>query len=247
MIHYLLSENTIIQKTKNIDIINIFYQFFINKDNERNNELRFCLKQNVLNKYITKIYLLNERIYTDTELGISSNKIIQINIKERIFFKNVFDFIQKFNIYGYNIIINSDIFFDNTISNLFKSDIHINKKMYALVRYEYDGYDIKNSKILQINGDSQDTWILHSNFNILPEQTEIFNFKFGVPGCDNKIVYLMTTLGYSILNDPLFIKSYHYHNTNIRNYNNKDKVKSPYTLILPKFQLTNNNNKKYSL
>ena len=110
--------------------------------------------------------------------------------------------------------------------------------MYSLVRYEYDENNIKNSKILNINGDSQDTWILHSNFNILPEETKIFNFKFGVPGCDNKLTYLMTTLGYSILNDPLFIKSYHYHNTNIRNYNNNDRLEPPYTIILTKFQLT---------
>ena len=89
-------------------------------------------KKNVLNKYITKIYLLNERIYTDIELGISSNKIVQINIKERILFKDVFDYIQNFRIFGYNIIINSDIFFEDTISNLFKSDIHIHKKCIRL-------------------------------------------------------------------------------------------------------------------
>ena len=45
MIYYLLSENTIIQETKNVDNINIFYQFFIHKNNERNNELKFCLKK----------------------------------------------------------------------------------------------------------------------------------------------------------------------------------------------------------
>ena len=37
----------------------------------------------------------------------------------------------------------------------------------------------------------------------------------------------------------IFIKSYHY-NTNIRNYNNNDKIEPPYTFIIPKFQLTDN-------
>ena len=51
-------------------------------------------KKNVTNKLIDKIYLLNERIYTDNELDISSNKISQISIDKRLQFS--FDAIPKF-------------------------------------------------------------------------------------------------------------------------------------------------------
>ena len=54
----------------NSDKINLVYQFFIHKNEERNKELRYCLKKNVDNQHIDKIYLLNERMYSEKELGI---------------------------------------------------------------------------------------------------------------------------------------------------------------------------------
>jgi hypothetical protein len=234
MIIYSLSDSTNIQETENVDNINIFCQFFIHSNKERQAEILKCLKFNVKNEYITNIYLLNERIYSEEELDISSNKIIQVDIKNRLNFKDVFDYINDQNIQGYNVIINSDIFFDETIKRLFKSDIHLNKKMYALLRYEYDEIDVNNSKLFGPRGDSQDTWIIHSNFSIGKKESRVFNFAFGKPGCDNKMTYLMTILGYEVLNDPEYIKSYHLHNTNIRNYTNNDKILPPYEIVTPK-------------
>jgi len=234
MFIFTVSESTNIQETENVDNINIFCQFFIHSNKERQLEFLKCLKFNVKNKYITKIYLLNERIYTDEELDVSTNKIVQVDIKNRLKFKDVFDYINDNNIQGYNVIINSDIFFDKTIKRLFKSDIHLNKKMYALLRYEYDETDIKKSNLFGPRGDSQDTWIIHSNFSIGKKESKVFNFEFGKPGCDNKMTYLMTILGYEVINDPEYIKSYHLHNTNIRNYTNNDKILPPYETVTPK-------------
>jgi hypothetical protein len=234
MFIYTISDTTNIQETDHVDNINIFCQFFIHSNKERQDEFLKCLKFNVKNEYITNIYLLNERIYSEEELDISSNKIIQVDIKNRLKFKDVFDYINGNNIQGYNVIINSDIFFDETIKRLFKSDIHLNKKMYALLRYEYDEIDINNSKIFGPRGDSQDTWIIHSNFSIGKKESKMFNFAFGKPGCDNKMTYLMTILGYEVLNDPEYIKTYHLHNTNIRNYTNNDKILPPYETVTPK-------------
>ena len=234
MITYTISNTSNIQITENIDKINIFCQYFIHPDKERHEEIAKCLKLNVNNEYITHIYLLNERIYTEEELDISSNKIIQINIGHRLQFKDVFECINSNNIIGYNVIINSDIFFTSNIKNLFKTDIHINKKMYALLRYEYDENDIEKSQLFGPRGDSQDTWIVHSNFNITTKETRIFNFEFGKPGCDNKMIYLMALLGFEVLNDPEFIKSYHIHKSNIRNYTSSERVLPPYEIIMPK-------------
>ena len=164
---YTISDITSIQETENIDNINIFYQYFIDENNDRQIEIQKCLKYNVNNSCINNIYLLNERIYTEEELSISSNKIIQIDIQKRLQFKDIFEYINLNNITGYNVIINADIFFDETIKNLFKSDIHINKKMYALLRYDCtDENNIENSELFGDRSDSQDTWIIHSNFSI---------------------------------------------------------------------------------
>jgi hypothetical protein len=213
--------------------LNLIYQFFIHKNIKRNEEIKKCLEFNVKNKFITKIYLLNERIYTNNELGIESDKIIQHDIKKRLRFHDVFKFINDNNIIGYNIIINADIFFDETINNLNYSNLNINKTFMALLRYEYDTQDITRSILSGPRFDSQDTWIIHSNFKIDKEKYKIFNFEFGKPGCDNKIVYLMNILGYEIMNDPYKIKTYHYHNVPIRDYNINDLIDKPWGIIVP--------------
>jgi hypothetical protein len=235
MIVYTVSETTSIQPIENVDKINIFYQFFIHPVKERYYEIAKCLEFNAKNKYISKIYLLNERIYTQQELGVDSDKIIQIDIQKRVKFKDVFNYIHENNIQGYNIIINADIFFDETIKRLFTSDIHMSKKTYALLRYEYiEGKKLNKCKLFGHRGDSQDTWIIHSNFSIGKKESRVFDFEFGKPGCDNKMIYLMTVLGFEVLNDPEYIKSYHFHNTNIRNYSSNDRVLPPYEIIIPK-------------
>ena len=213
--------------------IHLFIQFFIHSNEARNKEIRECLLQNVANSHITHIHLLNERIYTVEELGLFSPKIIQTNIATRLKYKNVFTYIREKSIKGYHIIANSDIFFDNTLENLVKSDIHSSKKMFALLRYEYMGQNIQQSKIFGPRMDSQDTWIFHSNFPINESSEKIFNFKFGQPGCDNKLLYLMKILAYGIYNDPQFIKTYHYHLTQIRDYSNKDRIENPWALSVP--------------
>ena len=245
MIVYTVSETTNTQNTLHVDTINVFYQFFLHSNSVRQEEIQLCLKYNVNNEFINNIYLLNERIYTDKELGISSDKIIQIDIKKRIMFKDVFEYIYINNITGYNVIINSDIFFDKTIQHLFKSDIHINKKMYALLRYEYEPDDYNKSLLFGARGDSQDTWIIHSNFTFGKKECKVFNFEFGKPGCDNKMTYLMSTLGFEILNDPEFIKTYHIHTSNIRSYSNLDKISKPYEIVMPNIFLREINKDKF--
>ena len=49
----------------------------------------------------------------------------------------------------------------------------------------------------------------------------------------------MKTLGYNVLNEPDFIRTYHLHNTQIRNYTQKDRVINPYGMIIPKKNLNN--------
>jgi hypothetical protein len=122
---------------------------------------------------------------------------------------------------------------DKTIEKLRRSDLHLSKKMLALLRYEYDPKNIVKSKIFGPRFDSQDTWILHSNFNIKAEHRRAFEFEFGKPGCDNKIIYLMNILGYEVVNDPAFVKTYHVHASQQRDYTIKDKLMRPYSIVSP--------------
>jgi len=239
MISLTFSEKASTLSKANKDPIHVFCQFFLPKTADRVVEIQKCLRFNIENPCIAKVYLLNERIYTEEEMGIVDSsakdkaKIVQSNLGRRLKFSDVFAYIDDQDIKGYNVIINSDIFLDKSIEKLQKSDIHKEKKMIALLRYEYDPTNIVKSKIFGPRHDSQDTWILHSNFNIRPEHRKVFDFEFGKPGCDNKITYLMAILGYEVVNDPTFIKTYHVHSNQSREYTILDRVNEPFALVVP--------------
>jgi hypothetical protein len=213
--------------------VNLIYQYFIPKTDERVKEIKETLKRNVLNEDISKIYLLNERIYSEDELGIQSNKIIQVVINKWITFKDVFLFVENEKIKGYIIMANSDIFFDKSISNLHYTDLDSCQKMISLLRWEYHGEEnLDECKIFGPRWDSQDTWIFHSNSNILKKYRDLFDFSFGQPGCDNKIIYVLLMLGVELNNDPVMFKTYHYHMETGRNYS-KQVIPSPYGYLIP--------------
>jgi len=216
---------------------------------QRNTEIKECLYRNYLNPHITKIHLLNERIYTDTELcdgkvdGQSGTKVVQTNIGKRLTFKDVFKYIRENQIAGYCVLTNADIFFDISLRKLLYSSISNTPQIFALLRYEFRGEtDLLKCPIFGPRFDSQDTWIIHYSKNtengsvtarIKENHEKAFDFEFGRPGCDNKIAYLANVLGYEVINDPRFIRSYHYHSNQSRNYTRNDVIGQPYTVVSP--------------
>ncbi len=247
-------------ETKNIDNLNAFNekksdnkiylitQFFIHSNIKRHNEIVTCLIKNLQLVELTNIILLNEKIYSEEELGISDlcdenkQKIMQICINKRLTYKDVLLFIKernKENLNGYYIFANSDIFFDNSLKNLPITSLSREKSFYAILRFEYDEIYKENigmSKLLGPAKTSQDTWIIHSNF--CPNDNDInkCDFSFGLPGCDNVIAYLFNSFGYKIYNEPYIIKTYHYHSSQIRNYSEKNRLPRPYLFIYPVFR-----------
>jgi hypothetical protein len=216
------------------DPIYIITQFFIHKDPFRQRELVYCLQKNVSNVHVHQIYLLNERIYTSTELGLTKKqmkKIKQINIKTRILFRHIFDYIETESMNGIIVALNSDIMLDNSIEILRKTTaFQTHPTLITTLRYEYEDVYVpfetncQQSKLFGPRGDSQDSWIIHSRHNIVPEHRALFDFPFGKPGCDNKMVFLFHYLNYEVYNDPLKIKTYHFHSNPKRDYTIKDRL-----------------------
>lgn len=231
-----LSENNVTN-----DPINIIYQFYVDKNRTRHKELQHSLIFNVKNENVKNIYLINERVYSPQELGVNSPKIKQINVGKRLTFKETFDTIETHNIKGYNVIINADIYVDNTIANIRKTDISKTKSCIALLRYDVNMRK-KTAMLFQypatmrlkgLRGDSQDTWIFHSNYNVQSSQRNIFDFPFGKAGCDNKLIYLLKIIGYNLYNTPQSIKTFHLHNSSVRNYDGSDRISPPYYQLFP--------------
>ena len=229
--HLSCSGKTPTRKHKDQEKIYLIYQYFIPKDEARKKELQTCLKFNADNPHIDTIYLLNEKIYSKGELGIENDKIKQINITTRLKFKDVFKFVNTEQLKGYIVMCNSDIFFDNTINSLRKSTLSQNKQVLCQLRFEYTDKKLGKCKLFGPRADSQDAWMFHSNNNPI-KALSAFNFVFGHPGCDNKLIYLFHVLGFEVFNDPFFIKTYHNHQTDQRNYG-LDLLHKPYMLISP--------------
>ena len=84
------------------------------------------------------------------------------------------------------------------------------KQLLTQLRFDYTNKQLGKCKLFGPRADSQDTWIFHSNYNPHKE-AKIFNFTFGRPGCDNKLIYLFNILGFEVFNQPYFVKTYHIH------------------------------------
>jgi hypothetical protein len=229
-----ISNSLALYNSTNDDPIYLFLQYYVDPVRARQKEIESCLKFNVENPLIERVYLLNERTYKPKELGgLNSTKLVQINISKRLQYGDVFHYVNTQQLKGYIIIANSDIFFDETIGNIKRSEMHLRKQMLALLRYEYNPSNKNNSPLFGPRYDSQDTWIFHTSQFIQPREEKVFNFNLGKPGCDNKLIYLMNMLNYEIINDPLTIKTYHYHRSNIRNYTQKDVLPMPWAVVVP--------------
>ena len=216
------------------DVI-LIQQYYLDEDRARRAENKLCLLTNTQNSAINKIILLNETLYSDEELGVSSGKIEQVVIDKRLTYKDIFDYVAENEIKGYIVSANMDIFFDNTLNNVMRTDISTVRQMFCQLRFEYEtGLELDKCALFGPVPDSQDAWIWHSNMETTSKQREILDIELGAPGCDNKIIYLFNILGFSCHNEPYLIKAYHYHESQIRKYDrNTVKVDKPHYGIFP--------------
>lgn len=219
--------------------IYLIQQFYIPNNKNRLKEIQTCLKFNIKNKLFNKIILLNEKIYSKEELNLNEEEIKnikQINIGHRLMYSDIFLHVNKLKLNGYIIFANSDMFYDNSIKNIFTSSISRRPLVQCLGRYEVtelneDKFKFKFDTFLGING--QDTWIYHSKFNPKKEIINQFNFNLGKYGCDNHLVYNFYTNGYSIKNEYDKYKSYHYHMEDYKTYSNTDEFDGKWIKISP--------------
>jgi hypothetical protein len=197
--------------------------YYKSSNDKRQKEIEECLLRNINNKHISKIYLLNDQIYEEYN---KENKIVQIVVdeenKKRLTYKYTISFINEKLKDEKCIIANSDIYFDETLEHLVNYDL--SNKFLALSRYD--------KGVLYDTLSSQDTWIFTSPASVPLEDC---NFHFGVPGCDNKILYIFQKSGYKISNPSRTIKTHHLHESNFRTYKGSDRVSGPYAYSSPSF------------
>ena len=222
----------------------LLIEYFKSPNPDRDSEYLFCINQNVNNSLIEEIYVF---ISDDSELVIKNPKIKIEKRETRPTFYDLFEFANSFESKEV-IISNTDIFLDQTLSELKGYDL--NNKFLALTRWDifqqqnnwfvryYDNPwmechksdgTIDEDESISTSHLSQDCWI----FKTPVKMDDRLKFLMGKPGCDNRITQIMHENEYQVSNPSLLVKILHYHQTNYRTYTNQDVIPGPYLLVRP--------------
>jgi len=203
----------------------LIQQYFKHSNGRRAREIRTCLERNIACGLIDNILLLNEMEYPDLP---NSSKIKSVVIGNRLRYYDVFKAIKEYVPAGAFVIFsNSDIWFNETLSYLWKIRLAENRLFLALLRWEDKGAGGGDPHIFGPRADSQDTWILERDSVVGDFTEEEFGFPFGQMGCDNVIAMSILRHKFLVVNPAYSIKTMHLHNTNIRNYEARDVLYRP--------------------
>ncbi len=230
-----------IRKIRKIVMKFLIQEYFEPINVERLAEIRHVLDLNIKNKNIDFIYLLNEHSHEYIN-SLNSTKVKQIITNKRLTYKMAFDYCSESNGFTNDDIIilaNNDISFVNNISDksfeniddVFKDN---SNTVIALSRSEENadgtgtGTDTDNLETFTCSS-SQDVWIYKGFMKNGSEENE--DFYFGIPGCDNRIAYILSKKGYKLRNLPFDIITIHHHKSNFRTITKEDVVTGQYKNI----------------
>lgn len=190
----------------------LYTSYYKDKSAVRQAEIEHCLEMNLNNPSIDKIVLICE------DEPRNHPKIHPLFEGARPTYKRFFDLIRVYaSPVDISIVANSDIYFDESLR-----DIRINgKTCIALSRY-----DMPSGKLHNCSG-SQDTWIFQGK--VMP--IKYSDFHLGIPGCDNRIAWELHRAGYKLINPASWLKSYHYHPSDLHNYHDDLGVNKPHLYI----------------
>lgn len=199
------------KKHSNIILFVPFYKSFSKK---RQNELNYCLKNNLKNKEINKIILFVEKKH---KISFKNPKLKIMNLNSRQTFKDWINLSEKQPKESIIVLANADIFFDKSIKKIRQIFNRDPKAFVCLSRYNKTN---NNKYILHENPHwSQDVWAFYNIKSFKNYFKDYLKISLGVPRCDNKIASIFAEYGYSIYNPCFFIKAKHMHQSNLRDYN----------------------------
>ena len=189
-------------------MINLYVNYYKDKVPARQKEIDTCIQKNITNSLVNVLVLES-----------------QSKVKYNDFFKVINSYTGDNDI---NIICNSDIYLDSTISIVSSMS---GEEALALGRWELGVNGVPN---FCNRPDSQDTWVFKGKVR------NVFgDFCLGLPGCDNRIAHEMRHAGYKVSNPAKSIKTIHIHRSGVRNYpahgaqRKSMTVPGPYVTINP--------------
>lgn len=219
----------------------LYNNYYVDRTPNRQYELEQCFIRNILCSEIDRIIVLMSNAHQmhfvqmllRNDLEAYSKKIKVVLSETRPTYRDWFSMTRKYtDINSISCIANSDIIFtDEEIQKIKQYDFGINNCI-ALSRWDISDINDLSKSIIHDRSDSQDAWIKKGSFKDIPEA----KFTLGIAGCDNRIAYLLEQSGYKLFNPCYSIKSYHLHNSNVRNYINRshiERLPPPYSRVIP--------------
>jgi hypothetical protein len=199
----------------------IIINYYSDSNFKRKKELLYCVQKNLNLSFITKIIVFFEKYEDVNDLKNlrNYNKLVFIDSKNNLLFKNIINYCQK-NLPKNSIfiIINLDIFLENNrywkfIDRDFFQKGFLKKTLVChrtnLYQKKMSRRNIENDKLSLKEGDFSDAWIMSTpiDSNFLNEN---LNFRlFGSPGADPLVMGIMTKY-YHVFHWGKKYKIYHY-------------------------------------
>ncbi|GAB5364542.1 hypothetical protein AAMO2058_000979200 [Amorphochlora amoebiformis] len=218
--------------------VHLIVQYFSHKSPERQKELDYCLRRNLLNLAFTRVHLLVEDNIDLTKRGFTPLALKRcniLNISRRLTYGFAFRWASMHLPFAAKVVVaNADIYFqEEGIRRI--AETNMEGKCYCLLRWEtWPKIEIFSGK-RGPRKDSQDAWIFQVPFYVPKAE-----FFMGLPGCDNRIAFLISKQGYVVSNPCYEIKSFHVHKDNPNKYSThkghkegRQKVKGSYLLVPP--------------
>ncbi len=212
-------------------------------------ELQVCLFNNITNPLVNKVHIFLDgeeasEAYEEYPAELKE-KLVVFPLKERLTYKFAMEYMSTLPAGDFVALINSDIYFNDTIYNLW--NISMKNRCLALLRYNATlDYAMKKEgaakpeifkATIMPRTDSQDVWIFRVDDLVTHKQQESWeelNFSMGVPGCDNTIAGELMRRRWLIANPAFTIETIHVHEDGSRNYNVTQLVTlGVYALLIP--------------
>jgi hypothetical protein len=194
--------------------ITVFTPYYAAGTPERQAELDLCLERNLACAAVSRLVLLIDDGHTPP---VRHPKLQVLRVEGRPSYAEWVRLTQKVAKRGISVLANSDIYFDQSVSDLRKC-ITGPETFLALSRYEKIGKDLQPHAKPKW---SQDVWGFHTDAVFPPSLMKALEIPLGVPRCDNKVAYLFGVHGWQVYNPLRFVRSIHVHETQQRNYDKK--------------------------
>ena len=201
-------------------MLTLFAQYFVPKKMGRRSEIDECFLNNIKNPLVEKFVVFFEK-ESDMELLPNHPKMVRKLMPERISYGT---WLQETNLLepgSLSVLVNADIYLDHSIQYLIEHASHLEQsnKFVALSRYNpIDGE-------LRLNENphwTQDAWaVVRPKTPFSKGLIQEASFELGQPGCDNKIVYIMHSYGFSVINPCEHVRTIHLQASADRNYDSR--------------------------